>query len=74
MPSFNITRNIIDVNGQYFEVKKTFKEENVKDPVGLKEFLGYDVLFKKDGVLYFCNSIVEPEYVDLPYEQENNTN
>jgi hypothetical protein len=74
MPSFNITRNIIDVNGQYFEVKKTFKEENVKDPVGLKEFLGYDVLFKKDGLLYFCNAIVEPEYVDLPYEQTNNTN
>jgi hypothetical protein len=74
MPSFNITRNIIDVNGQYFEVKKTFKEESVKDPVGLKEFLGYDVLFKKDGLLYFCNAIVEPEYVDLPYEQTNNTN
>jgi hypothetical protein len=45
MPSFNITKNIIDVNGEYFEVKRTFKEENVKDPVGLKEFLGYDVLF-----------------------------
>ena len=74
MPSFNLTKQIIDVNGQYFEVKKTFKEENVKDPVGLKEFLGYDVLFKKDGLLYFCNAIVEPEYVDLPYEQENNTN
>ena len=74
MPSFNITRNIIDVNGQYFEIKKTFKEETVKDPVALKEFLGYDVLFKKEGVLYFCNIIHEPEFVDLPYEQENNTN
>ena len=74
MPSFNITRQIIDVNGQYFEIKKTFKEETVKDPLGLKEFLGYDVLFKKEGVLYFCNFVNEPEFVDLPYEQENNTN
>lgn len=74
MPSFNITRNIIEVNGQYFEVKRTFKDENVKDALGLKEFLGYDVLFKKDGILYFCNLIIEPEFVDLPYEQTNNTN
>ena len=74
MPSFNLTRQIIDVNGQYFEIKKTFKEETVKDPLGLKEFLGYDVLFKKEGVLYFCNFIVEPEFVDLPYEQTDNTN
>lgn len=64
MPSFNITRQIIDVNGQLFEIKKTYKEETVKDPVGLKEFLGYDVLFKKEGVLYFCNFIVEPEIVN----------
>ena len=74
MSSFNITRQIIDVNGQYFEIKKTFKEETVKDPLGLKEFLGYDVLFKKEGVLYSCNFIVEPEFVDLPYEQTDNTN
>jgi hypothetical protein len=74
MPSFNITRQIIDVNGQYFEVKKTFKEATIKDPVAFKDFLGYDVLFKKDGLLYFCNAIVEPEFVDLPYEQTNNTN
>ena len=74
MPSFNITRNIIDVNGQLFEVKRTYKDENVKDALGLKEFLGYDVLFKKDGLLYFCNAIVEPEFVNLPYEQTNNTN
>ena len=74
MPSFNITRNIIEVNDQLFEIKKTYKEENVKDPLGLKEFLGYDVLFKKEGVLYFCNTIVEPEFVDLPYEQTYTTN
>ena len=73
MPNFVIPRNIIDINGQLFEIKKTFKEEGIKDPVGLKEFLGYDVLFKKEGILYFCNSIVEPEFVDLPYEQTNNT-
>ena len=73
MPSFNITKNIIDVNGEYFEVKRTFKEENVKDPVGLKEFLGYDVLFKKDGTLYFCNAIIEPEIVNSNYEQKDNT-
>jgi len=74
MPSFNITRNIIDVNGQLFEVKRTYKDENVKDPVGLKDFLGYDVLFKKEGTLYFCNFIQDTEFVDLPYEQTNNTN
>lgn len=74
MSTFVIAKNIIDVNGEYFEVKRTFKEETVKDPLGLKEFLGYDVLFKKDGLLYFCNSINETEFVDLPYEQNNNTN
>ena len=73
MPNFVIPRNIIDINGQFFEIKKTLKEEGVKDPVGLKEFLGYDVLFKKEGTLYFCNTIDEPEFVDLPYEQKNNT-
>ena len=74
MPNFVIPRNIIDINGQFFEIKKTLKEEGVKDPVGLKEFLGYDVLFKKEGTLYFCNTIDEPEFVDLPYEQKNNSN
>ena len=74
MPNFVIPRNIIDINGQLFEIKKTFKEEGIKDPVGLKEFLGYDVLFKKEGVLYFCNEIIETEFVDLPYEQKNNSN
>lgn len=73
MSAFTITRSIIDVNGQLFEIKKTFKEETVKDPLGLKEFLGYDVLFKKEGLLYFCNTIVEPEFLYLSYEQKNNT-
>jgi len=73
MPNFTITRNIIEVNDQLFEVKKTFKESFVKDPIGLKEFLGYDALFKKEGTLYFCNAITEPEFIYLPYEQTNNT-
>ena len=74
MSSFNLTRSIIDVNGSLYEIKRTYREETVKDPVGLKEFLGYDVLFKKEGTLYFCNAIIEPEFLDLPYEQNNYTN
>jgi hypothetical protein len=56
--------NFIKVNEDLFEVKRTYSEERVKDVMLLKEWLGVDAVFKKEGSLYFCNKIIELEVVN----------
>lgn len=72
MSSYNISKNIINVNDDLFEIKKTFKESTVKDPVGLKDLFGYDFVFKKEGILYFVNKIEEPEIIEETQTQNQN--
>jgi len=58
---FSIVKNFIRVNDSLFLVKKTYREETIKNVDGVKEFTGSDHVFKNDGILYFCERIQELE-------------
>ena len=61
---FSIATNFIHVNDGLFRVIRTFKEEHVKNVDGLKELLHIDIVFRKDGLLYFCNNIQDLEIIN----------
>jgi hypothetical protein len=43
---------------------RTFKEDHVKNVDGLKELLHIDIVFRKDGLLYFCNTVQDLEIIN----------
>jgi hypothetical protein len=61
---FSICKNFIKVQDDLFLVKRTFKEESVKDVEGIKQWLGVDAVYKKDALLYFCIKIDEAEVLN----------
>lgn len=61
---FSICQHFIKVQEDLFLVKRTFKEEIVKDVEGVKQWLGVDSVYKKDGTLYFCIKIDEAEVLN----------
>ena len=63
---FSLCKNFININGDLFQIKRTFTEEwmQSKDLDALKIWYGVDVVFKKDAALYFCIKINELEIVN----------
>jgi hypothetical protein len=61
---FQRCTNYIKVNDELFEVKRTFAEDRITDPMPLKEWLGVDTIFKREGTLFFCNKIIDAEVVN----------
>jgi hypothetical protein len=61
---FSIPINFIRVNDGLFRVIRTFKEDYVKNVDGLKELLHIDIVFRKDGLLYFCDIIQDLEIIN----------
>jgi hypothetical protein len=65
---FSICKNFIKVNDSLFQVVKQFAEDKVSEPEvnveNIKQWLGADTTFKKDGMLYFCIKIEEPEIIN----------
>jgi len=61
---FSIPINFIRVNDGLFRVMRTFKEDYVKNVDGLKELLHIDIVFRKDGLLYFCNTVQDLEIIN----------
>jgi hypothetical protein len=61
---FQICKNFIKVNDELFQVVRTFPEERVKDFNLVKEWLGAESVFKRDGSLYFCIKIIDLEVVN----------
>ena len=54
--------NYIDFNGKKLIIKRTFKEHNIKpnfDQRIMKEWTQSDILLRRDGVLYCCETIQE---------------
>ena len=52
--------NYIDFNGKKLIIKRTFKELDLKpnfDQQLLKEWTRTDILLRKDGLLYCCETI-----------------
>jgi hypothetical protein len=65
---FSICKNFIKVNDYLFQVLRQYPEDRVNNPEtnveNIKQWLGADTTFKKDGMLYFCIKIEEPEIIN----------
>ena len=58
--------NYIDFNGKKLIIKRTFKEHNLKpnfDTNLMKEWTQSDILLRRDGVLYCCETIQDVEII-----------
>ena len=55
--SFNMTRNFLEVGDELYEILRRVNESH--DPIidVWKEHLGAEIVFRKDGYLYFCTKI-----------------
>ena len=62
-------KNIIEIQGRLFQVKRKFKESRINLDKGsvkdLKTFFHCDSLFKAQGLLWICNEIHEVEYEEI---------
>lgn len=45
------------------QIKRVYYEDRVKDMNGIKEWLNCDVALRKNGLMYFCQTIEEAEIV-----------
>lgn len=61
---FAITKNFINFQDKLFLVKKVIKEEHRPVVDAWKILTGSDTVLKKEGVLYFLESIPEAEIVE----------
>jgi hypothetical protein len=65
---FTICKNFIKVNQDLFQVLRQYAEDRVNNPEAnvenIKQWLGADTTFKKDGMLYFCIKIEESEIIN----------
>jgi DNA-binding transcriptional regulator WhiA len=65
---FSICKNFIKVNQDLFQVLRQYAEDRVNNPEvnveNIKQWLGADTTFKKDGMLYFCIKIEESEIIN----------
>ena len=65
---FSICKNFIKVNEDLFQVVKQIPEDRIDNPETevnvIKNRLGADTAFKKDGMLYFCIKIEELEIIN----------
>ena len=65
---FSICKNFIKANDFLFQVVRQYPEDRINNPEvnvdNIKQWLGADTTFKKDGMLYFCIKIEEPEIIN----------
>lgn len=51
-----------------FQVVRQYPEDRINNPEvnieNIRQWLGSDTTFKKDGMLYFCIKIEEPEIIN----------
>jgi hypothetical protein len=60
----SICKNYIKVNESLFYVKRTWPEERIKNVDLIKEWLNTETVFKKDGIIYFCQQIEDLEIIN----------
>ena len=68
---FSIKRDFIRWEDKIVEVKRSYPIDRVKDVSLIKEWLGVDVVLRRDNIMYFCDTIqeaeiIENEVVELP--------
>jgi hypothetical protein len=59
-----LNKQLLTINENLYVLKRTFSEDRIKNVDTAKEWLSADHVFKKDGVLYFCELIPECELVE----------
>ena len=57
-----ICKEVLNINGSLFLVKKVLQEEYCKDIELLKQWYLADIVFKKETLFYFCEQIVDLDY------------
>jgi len=62
---FTLSKNFIIVNDGLFQVIRSYPEDKVINVDMVKEWLNVEIIFRKDGNLYFCNTIQELEILNL---------
>lgn len=61
---FSICKQFLKVNDALFLVVKTYQEDRVVNVDGVKHWLDCDIVFRKDGNYYFCQTIQELETIE----------
>jgi hypothetical protein len=63
---FTIAKPVIDWNGDLYSIKRVIKESSLKEEFTqeYKEYLGADVVLKKNGMYYFVEKINEAQIVE----------
>lgn len=71
---FNLVKQVINFQDTLYIIKRVLKETNIKEEFvqEYKEFIGTDMVLKKDGMYYFVIKIEEiqpiPEVIQLKLE------
>ena len=62
--------NIISINDKLYKVKRTLPETRINMIDGwvdvLRTLYHADIVFKRDGVLYICDTIDDLDYTPIP--------
>lgn len=58
---FTLTKHFIPFNEKLYLIKKIIKEEHKPIIESWKEYLGADTVLRKDGLLYFLETVEELE-------------
>jgi hypothetical protein len=56
---------------EMFEIVRKVRESHSPVIEKWKEITGADKVFRKDGFLFFCKTVTEPEYTITPWEEES---
>ena len=56
-----LCKEVLNINGTLFLVKKVLREEYCKDVELLKEWYLADIVFRKEDLMYFCERIIDLE-------------
>jgi hypothetical protein len=62
---FSISKSFIKVNDGLFEVLRTFAEDRVLNVDLVKDWLNAQIVFRKDGLYYFCKQVQDLEYEQI---------
>lgn len=63
--------HFVRFNDSLLQILRFYPEQRVKDVDGIKKWLNADIAIRKEGIMYFCQSIEDAiEEVDLVVEIE----
>jgi hypothetical protein len=61
---YSICKNFAKIGEDLFQIVKVYPEERILNVDLVKQWLGTEIVFRKDANLYFCNRIQELEIIN----------